>query len=213
MGRISRMGEVEAALVGAEEDTPVRQNRANPAARAQPSCRGQRLDSRSPCRGRTPDHRIHANWRAGDQPPLSILTSVNILVHSCAGTSHRRDTPSASPSTRHRDAIAGINRPESNRRRVAATVGGRDPAVELTRTSLQRVAANRLRLLLQPSIWSAQRPAEGATFLRKRLACNHSSFLVARAGRRCRGSIQWIEQDIAVVFRGTLRFLGGQITL
>ena len=45
-----------------------------------------------------------------------------------------------------------INRPESNRRRVAATVGGRDPAVELTRTSLQRVAASRLRLLLQPSI-------------------------------------------------------------
>ena len=46
----------------------------------------------------------------------------------------------------------GIFRPEGNRRRVAVTVGGRDPAVELTGTSLQSVAASRLRLLLQPSI-------------------------------------------------------------
>jgi len=49
-------------------------------------------------------------------------------------------------------SVGAINRPESKRRRVAATVGGRDPAVELTGTSLQRVAASRLRLLLQPSI-------------------------------------------------------------
>jgi hypothetical protein len=56
------------------------------------------------------------------------------------------------PSTREEKSFAiGINRPETNRRRVAATGGGREPAVELTRTSLQRIAASRLRLLYYES--------------------------------------------------------------
>jgi hypothetical protein len=38
-----------------------------------------------------------------------------------------------------------IDRPERNRSRVAATIGGKEPAVEATQTSWQRVAASRLR--------------------------------------------------------------------
>jgi len=44
-----------------------------------------------------------------------------------------------------------VDRPERNRSRVAATIGGKEPAVEATRTSWQRVTASRLRWPLQRS--------------------------------------------------------------
>jgi len=87
----------------------------------------------------------------------SCFSRSRVGLRSCAqhGGGTQRHTQSTLVASRARRSASAppIDRAESHRRRVAATVDGRYPAVELTRTSLQRVAASRLRLLLQPSIY------------------------------------------------------------